>query len=134
MGGFAPANPRHVIEIQGDDEDKASIRVSKLISKHDYEVHEGVLQSSDIRGILSDVQSLRSLPTEEPPSSQDIYGLDTAISVETKDFSWRNGGPEGCVHGESQVSANAEHKTQFKKVADKLAAAGSKFATKKADA
>ena len=58
---------------------------------------------------------LKDLPTESPPGSQDIYGVDTSIAFQSGDFMWFNGGPAGCGGGESSVQATNEEKEKFKR-------------------
>ncbi|KAJ3528641.1 hypothetical protein NM208_g10109 [Fusarium decemcellulare] len=69
----------------------------------------------ELRGILKD------LPTEQPPGSEDIYGLDTGIVWASNDddgWVWTNGGPQGCGGGESFVHASADQKAQFARAVD----------------
>jgi len=61
---------------------------------------------------------LKTLPTESPPGSEDIYGLDTSLFWFNKDLEWMNGGPEGCGGGTSDVQATAEEKAKFKRAVD----------------
>lgn len=61
---------------------------------------------------------LKTLPTEKPPGSQDIYGLDTSISWGSADLEWQNGGPGGCSHGTSQVQPTEEEKAKFRRAVD----------------
>lgn len=46
-------------------------------------------------------EALAQLPTEQPPGSEDIYGLDIGISYLSDDFLWQNGkGKKACMcHG-----------------------------------
>nr|GAT57154.1 predicted protein [Mycena chlorophos] len=44
---------------------------------------------------------LKTIPTESPPGSEDIYGLDTSIAWGSDDLEWYNGGPAGCGGGNS---------------------------------
>jgi len=64
------------------------------------------------------VSILKSLPTESPPGSQDIYGLDTSIAFLSDGLEWWNGGPQGCGGGESQVQATEEEKEKFKRAVE----------------
>jgi hypothetical protein len=61
---------------------------------------------------------LREIPTESPPGSQDIYGLDTSILWGSNDLEWCNGGPAGCGGGESEVQATPEQKAKFKRAVE----------------
>ncbi|TFY54976.1 hypothetical protein EVJ58_g8542 [Rhodofomes roseus] len=58
---------------------------------------------------------LKSIPTEQPPGSEDIYGLDTSIAFGSDDLMWMNGGPAGCGTGRSTVQATEEDKAKFKR-------------------
>ncbi|KAG6835244.1 hypothetical protein H0H93_003580, partial [Arthromyces matolae] len=58
------------------------------------------------------------LPTEFPPGSEDIYGLDTSIAWGSEDLEWVNGGPQGCGGGPSEVQATDEQKAKFKRAVD----------------
>lgn len=61
---------------------------------------------------------LKSIPTESPPGSEDIYGLDTSIAYGSEDLQWQNGGPRGCGGGESFVKATDEDKAKFKRAVE----------------
>jgi hypothetical protein len=44
-------------------------------------------------------KALAQLPTEQPPGSEDIYGLDTGISFMSDDFQWQNvKGKKPCMY------------------------------------
>lgn len=67
-------------------------------------------------GLVDELQSiLKTIPTESPEGSEDIYGMDTSIAFMGPDFMWMNGGPQGCGGGVSTVQASAEDKAQFKR-------------------
>lgn len=61
---------------------------------------------------------LKEIPTEQPPGSEDIYGLDTSIAWQSDDLEWYNGGPQGCGGGQSFVQATAEDKAKFKRAVE----------------
>jgi hypothetical protein len=61
---------------------------------------------------------LRVLPLEVPTGIQDIYGIDTSIAWFGRNLVWRNGSPEGCVQGVSQVQANDAQKRMFKRAVE----------------
>ena len=61
---------------------------------------------------------LKSIPTEQPPGSEDIYGLDTSIAYGSANVEWMNGGPRGCGGGESFVKATDEDKVKFKRAVE----------------
>lgn len=61
---------------------------------------------------------LKEIPTESPPGSQDIYGLDTSIAWGSDDLQWCNGGPSGCGGGISNIQASEEDKKKFKRAVE----------------
>ena len=77
--------------------------------------------------LVKELQSiLKSIPTEEPRGSEDIYGLGISIMWGSDDFVWQNIGPAGCG-GISDVQATDEDKAKFKRaldIADTLVAKG----------
>jgi hypothetical protein len=71
---------------------------------------------ADHEPVIDELHSiLKQLPTEQPPGSEDIYGLDTSIAWQSDDLEWCNGGPQGCGGGESYVHADGEQKKNFKR-------------------
>lgn len=81
----------------------------------------------DVDALVGELQSiLKTIPTENPRGSEDIYGLDTSIMWGSDDFVWENAGAQGCG-GSSTVKATDEDKAKFKKaleIAEKLVARG----------
>ncbi|KIK52975.1 hypothetical protein GYMLUDRAFT_77635 [Collybiopsis luxurians FD-317 M1] len=65
-------------------------------------------------------RTLKELPTEQPPGSEDIYGLDTSIFWGSSDFQWFNGGESGVsgFPGSSSVQATPAQKAQFKRAVE----------------
>lgn len=61
---------------------------------------------------------LKAIPTEVPPGSEDIYGLDTGIAWYSTVFEWNNGGPQGCGGGVSEVQATDGQKEKFKRAVE----------------
>jgi len=123
-GGFAPPTPSAIHTFirplnQTDLNISSSIRpdgtpglqeaVPKSISSEDKDTASLVDELYDI---------LKTLPTEAPPGSEDIYGLDTGIAWASNDLEWMNGGPAGCGGGTSFVQATPEEKAKFKRAVD----------------
>ena len=125
-GGFAPPDPAAVNSVaityaagtnnlqitSSSSSDLAPVKVEK---------------DGSVDVLVEELQSiLKSIPTEDPPGSQDIYGLNTSIMWGSDEFVWRNAGPQGCG-GYSSVQATEEQKTKFKRaleIANALAAKG----------
>ena len=69
---------------------------------------------SDTTALVDELHGiLKSIPTESPPGSEDIYGMDTSIAWGSDDLEWYNGGPQGCGGGNSMVKATDEDKKKF---------------------
>jgi len=122
-GGFAPPTPNLIHTFtQPLNSDTFTIATAirptgtpelqdfgnKFISKTD----ETSKLVEELHGIL------KELPTEVPPGSQDIYGLDTSIAWGSDDLEWMNGGPQGCGGGVSEVQATEEQKAKFKRAVE----------------
>jgi hypothetical protein len=58
---------------------------------------------------------LQSIPTEDPPGSEDIYGMDTSIAWGSEGFEWINRAPGGCGHVPSKVQPTEDDKAKFKR-------------------
>ncbi|CAG1996023.1 unnamed protein product [Fusarium graminearum] len=119
-GGFAPPTPDLIITIDASNND-LSISIAKredgspdLTPSASNTVaiadHEAVID--ELHGILKEV------PTEQPPGSEDIYGLDTSIAWQSDDLEWWNGGPQGCGGGESFVKAQDKDKKKFQRAVE----------------
>jgi len=61
---------------------------------------------------------LKTIPTESPPGSEDIYGMDTSIAWGSDDLMWMNGGPAGCSGGTSEVQPTTADKKKFKRAVE----------------
>jgi len=123
-GGFAPPTPNaiHTItqplntntltissSLRPDGTPKLQQVASKSISSEDEHTASLVNELYDI---------LKVIPTEYPPGSQDIYGLDTSIFWGSDDLQWMNGGPQGCNGGVSTVQPTQEDKAKFKRAVE----------------
>ncbi|PPR08015.1 hypothetical protein CVT24_011076 [Panaeolus cyanescens] len=124
QGGFAPPTPNaihtltrpmnsdqlHIMSaVRPDGTPQLNELAPKYISSKDDHTNALVQELHDI---------LKDLPTEQPPGSEDIYGLDTSIAWGSEDLQWMNGAPEGCGGGESFIKATDEQKAKFKRAVD----------------
>ena len=118
VGGFVPPHIRQrTIIIAGDD--KVHVFVMKHPQRNKPATYlRGSLSVKRFDKLLSAIEekNLWSLPVEQPTGSQDIYGMDTSLAVRIGKKSWRNGGPEGCVHGQSKVQASDTQRKQFGRI------------------
>lgn len=60
------------------------------------------------------LQTIASLPTENPIAGQDIYGFDTSLSIESDKVRWVNRANEGCNIVPSSVTPTSEQRNRFK--------------------
>lgn len=122
-GGFAPPTPSAVYTLdraesqtlvavsaatRADGTPTLSAGLPKSLSFSDADAGAQKLVD-ELHGIL------KTLPTESPPGSEDIYGEDTGIVWLSDDLEWMNGGPAGCGGGVSDVHPTAEEKQKFKR-------------------
>lgn len=124
-GGFAPPTPLARFALTREqDKPHIDIQSSKRVdgvaagpdSFAEPELKQLSLSKDDTEKLVSELYGiLKDIPTESPPGSEDIYGLDTGIMWGSDSFTWANGGPGGCGTGTSEVQASDEDKTKFKR-------------------
>ncbi|EPT01889.1 hypothetical protein FOMPIDRAFT_1161101 [Fomitopsis schrenkii] len=120
-GGFAPPTPSAIYTITGTPSQPswnitAAVRPDGTPSLQDEQRKTLAATDASATALVSELHAiLKDLPTEQPPGSEDIYGLDTSIAFGSDDLMWMNGGPAGCGGGTSAVQATAEEKTKFKR-------------------
>jgi hypothetical protein len=61
---------------------------------------------------------LKSIPTEQPPGSEDIYGKDISIAWGSEDLQWMNQAPSGCTVMASDVQPTEEDKKKFERAVE----------------
>lgn len=124
VGGFAPPAPTAVKTVAYTAQTK-ELQISSSSSLAPRVVKEA--DFVDVDALVEQLQSiLKTLPTEDPKGSEDIYGLDTSIMWGSDNFVWENAGAQGCGTS-STVKATDKDKAQFKKaleIAEKLVAKG----------
>lgn len=126
-GGFAPPTPNevHVLSrapdtpnellIQSEIRHSGSPELTGLAPKY-VKLGSG---SDDKESRIAELhQILKSIPTEQPPGSEDIYGLDTQIMWGSDDLEWCNGSPQGCGTDTSIVQPTAADKQKFQRAVD----------------
>ncbi|TFK45672.1 hypothetical protein OE88DRAFT_1668951 [Heliocybe sulcata] len=137
-GGFAPPTPNaiHTITLStqnpslfiqsavrppGTPQLQSSLNPTTLALSSPVSSPSGISASSakTAGDLVDELHSiLKELPTEQPPGSQDIYGMDTSIAWGSEDLEWFNGGPQGCGGGVSEVQVNDEQKAKFKRAVE----------------
>ncbi|CAE7234335.1 unnamed protein product [Rhizoctonia solani] len=126
-GGFAPPTPSaiHQLGRSGDNPNvllvESQIRPDGTPSLQGHPPKNLAVGDSShgSTALLDELHSiLKEIPTESPPGSEDIYGLDTAIMWMSDDLEWMNGGPQGCGIGVSSVQPTEEQKAKFKRAVE----------------
>ncbi|KAF4612779.1 hypothetical protein D9613_011768 [Agrocybe pediades] len=127
-GGFAPPTPDFIYTLTRPLTQEPPTQDSLLITSAVRPAGTPSLQDAvpkrlsltdETTSLVDELHSiLKSLPTEQPPGSEDIYGLDTSIAWGSDDLMWVNGGPQGCSGGTSSVKATDEEKAKFKRAVD----------------
>ena len=125
VGGFAPAKPYeiHVLTLSTDRPNLLAVesqhRADGSSSLQSTNQEPKTLSLPENKPVVDELHSiLKTLPTEKPPGSQDIYGMDTSIAWGSQDLEWNNGGPAGCSMGTSEVQATDEEKVKFKRAVE----------------
>ena len=118
-GGFAPPTPDAVHVITKESEN-ASLTVASQVRPHGtralLEPASKSLHADDSHSLVVELHGiLKDLPTEQPPGSEDIYGMNTSIMWADDTLQWQNGGPQGCGGGTSMVQPTEEQKEKFKR-------------------
>ncbi len=122
VGGFVPAHVRQRTMIVVRD-DKVELLVLKQPQRNDKPTYlRGELMAEQWKTLLAALkkEGLYELPVESPPGCQDIYKMDTSVAVRVGDTFWRNGGPAGCVHGQSKIQPTKAQQETFRSVVELL--------------
>lgn len=123
VGGFAPPIPDAIYSLSKSSDQPHLLVTAAVRPDGTPEVQEAAPKQldhgEDISKLVEElVTILKDLPTEQPPGSQDIYGLNTSIVFGSDELQWVNGGPEGCSGGTSTVQPTEEQKEQFKRAVE----------------
>jgi hypothetical protein len=123
-GGFAPPTPNFIHTItqplNADELHISSATRSDGIGQLQDALPKRISSKDEHTASLANelYDILKTIRTEDPPGSEDIYGLDTSIAFFSDDLQWMNGGPQGCEGGFSQIQPTQEEKIKFKRAVD----------------
>ncbi|EAU80451.1 hypothetical protein CC1G_12116 [Coprinopsis cinerea okayama7 len=125
VGGFAPPTPDAVFTLT-KPASAASLMVTTAVRpdgtpelKESAAPKELSITEPSTSSLVDELYTiLKDLPTEQPPGSEDIYGLNTGIVFACDEFQWANGGPQGCTGGTSEVQPTEEQKQKFKRAVE----------------
>ncbi|THV08012.1 hypothetical protein K435DRAFT_709274 [Dendrothele bispora CBS 962.96] len=121
-GGFAPPTSNAIMTVtRPKDADTLNI-TSAVRPEGTPSLQDAVPKSvkqDDHAALVDELHEiLKSIPTEQPPGSEDIYGMDISIAWGSEDLMWCNGGPQGCGGGTSSVKASDDDKAKFKRAVE----------------
>jgi len=123
-GGFAPPTPSEIHVLSRGLDNPTTLLIQSeirkpgtpnLVSQFGGQGKSVTLNETKIAELYG---ILKKLPTEQPPGSEDIYGLDTMIMWGSDDLEWANGGPQGCGGGTSDIQPTDAQKAEFKKAVE----------------
>ena len=86
-------------------------------------VKTGTMSREDFAALQHDVGGIFDLPVENPVGGEDIYWLDTGVSISICERTWANSAPSGCVHYQSSVQPTAAQRAEFKQIVERITAA-----------
>lgn len=136
VGGIRPAVERLRIDFAVEGK-RVTVRMATLTNpeepdprKAKREVRTGTMERKELDALLKEIDPIWTLPVEDPKNGEDIYGLDTIVSVESGGKTWGNGVPSGCVHAPSSTRPTDPDKDAFRKIADRVAETARKHAVK----
>ncbi|KAG8940201.1 hypothetical protein FRC04_005488 [Tulasnella sp. 424] len=134
VGGFAPPIPNEIHELTRSLDDPSNLLIQSSVREQgkphpvaaepkSLSIPEfSTLDADDPKNVDTRVAELESilskLPTEQPPGSEDIYGMNIGIMYASDNLEWVNGGPQGCGGGRSTVHATEKQKQQFKRAVE----------------
>ncbi|OCH87585.1 hypothetical protein OBBRIDRAFT_796071 [Obba rivulosa] len=122
-GGFAPPTPEAIYTITAAASQPA-LQITAAERSHGTPNLQDALPKtlsadSHTSALIDELHGiLKTIPTEYPPGSEDIYGMDTSIAFGSADLMWMNGGPSGCGGGTSETQATDDDKKKFKRAVE----------------
>ncbi|KAF2024110.1 hypothetical protein EK21DRAFT_104914 [Setomelanomma holmii] len=114
--------PTHRIEVIGDLNRSASIRMTNYNGSAKSSEKKGDVPQDDVRELLSLISTLRGFPSAE---SKDVYGLDTKLDFATFEIQWSNQEDDPAAAGGELAG---EQKDEFKRVTESVEALARTFA------
>jgi hypothetical protein len=130
VGGFMPATPLalHTVTLAGDAPHTLTVSSALPPPQGEVSVAGGLQESSvkslstqddDVPDLLDELHAiLKMIPTESPPGSEDIYGMNISIAWGSEDLQWQNQGPDGCIRYKSETQPTEEDKAMFRRAVE----------------
>ncbi|KAJ1300919.1 hypothetical protein OPQ81_003344 [Rhizoctonia solani] len=126
-GGFAPPTPNAIHQLGRSSDNPDNLFIQSMVrpegtpslTEHPPKGLPISDASHEAYGLVEELHSiLKEIPTEQPPGSEDIYGMDTSIMWASEDLEWMNGGPQGCGGGRSEVQPTDEQRAKFQRAVE----------------
>jgi len=122
VGGFVPAHVRLKVIVLPKEETVEIWAKLQPDRKAKPRYVKGEVPRPEFENLTASIQAEKfwKLPVESPRGSEDIYQLDTSLHVRLGKKSWSNGGPAGCVHGQSKIQTSGKQRRFFKQVVEQI--------------
>ncbi|CAE6474967.1 unnamed protein product [Rhizoctonia solani] len=126
-GGFLNAAPNAIHQLTRSSDTPGNLFIESMVrpeGDQDLKSHPPKDlpigdSSHESNALVEELHSiLKTIPTEKPPGSEDIYGLNISIMWMSDDLEWVNTAPQDCMWGESEVKPTEEQKAKFKRAVD----------------
>ncbi|KAF2818471.1 hypothetical protein CC86DRAFT_472864 [Ophiobolus disseminans] len=114
--------PTHQIEVIGELNRSASIRMTNYTSSAKSSEKKGDVPQDDVRELMSLISTLRGFPSDD---NKDVYGLDTKLDFATFEMQWSNQEDDPAAAG-GEVAG--EQKDEFRRLAESVEALARQFA------
>ncbi|KAB2104703.1 hypothetical protein AG0111_0g6626 [Alternaria gaisen] len=114
--------PTHMIEVIGEPNRPASIRMSNYNGNSKSSEKKGDVPQDDVKELMSLISTLRGFPSHP---SKDVYGLDTKVDFNTMEIQWGNQDDDAAMDGGDLAG---EQKDEFKRIANSIEALARQFA------
>ncbi|PVH88660.1 hypothetical protein DL98DRAFT_648019 [Cadophora sp. DSE1049] len=119
-GGFAPPTPSAIHTISRSSTSPTMDISSQQQAPGSHDLQPLPTKTLPIQNHSEQIdqihQILKDLPVEDPPGSEDIYGMDTGVAWKGDGLEWSNGGAEGCGSDFSNVQVGKGEKERFGEV------------------
>ncbi|KAK4547370.1 hypothetical protein LTR36_001026 [Oleoguttula mirabilis] len=115
--------PKHTVEVIGEPNRSASVRVSQYNGHHKSTEKDGDMPHDDVQELLRLVSELRGFPSNH---TDDVYGQDAKVEFDTFEIQWSNADDDPSAGSISELAF--EQKDDFKRIVQSIEALGRAFA------
>jgi len=119
--------PTHVVEVIGEPNRPASVRVIHYNGHAKSSEKEGDMPKDDVQELMSLISTVRGFPSHP---SEDVYGQDAKVDFNTFEIQWSNEDEDPSAGSVSEIAG--EQKDDFKRIVQSIEALGRTFAKRDA--